>query len=322
MKVAILGCGRAGAQHAEAVAAAGGGVAAVCDNDRDLARSLSLRTRAPVRDLAGLLEDPAVDAVAVCTPPGSHLRLGLQVLAAGRAAVIEKPPALSREGIEGLEAASRKRGQPLAVMFQHRGRLPAEALESEWSPSASAVVEVFRSRPAAHYAERTWRGDPRRSGGGFFAHLAIHYADLACQLLGEPEQVHAIAETGQTPGIDIRATLTARMTSGALLTVHASSLPQARQERLHLLDGTRSLTLTNTYTRYAENGREHTAPAPPTNDLRASVYREVDAAIQTERPVRRFGAAASSGSVSMLEHVIGAMTKASDEWHAPTPAGD
>jgi predicted dehydrogenase len=311
MKVAILGCGRAGAQHAEAVAAADGNVVAVCDNDRGRARSLSLHTHAPVRGLADLLGDPAVDAVAVCTPPDSHLELGLQVLAAGLAAVIEKPPALSREGIEELEAASRKHGQPLAVMFQHRGRLPAEALEGEWSPKTSAVVEVFRSRPPAHYAERTWRGDPRRSGGGFFAHLAIHYTDLACQLLGEPEQVHAIAETGQTPGIDVRATLTARMRRGALLTVHASSLPQARQERLHLLDGTRSLALTDTYTRYVENGCGHTTPAPPTNALRASVYREVNVAIQTERPVHRFGAATSTGSVSMLEQVIGAMTSTS-----------
>jgi predicted dehydrogenase len=311
MKVAILGCGRAGAQHAEAVVAANSCVVAVCDNDQSRARSLSLRTHAPVRDLADLLRDPAVEAVAVCTPPDSHLKLGLQALAAGRAAVIEKPPALSREGIEELEAASRQHGQPLAVMFQHRGRLPAEALKSEWSPSTSAVVEVFRSRPAAHYTERTWRGNPRRSGGGFFAHLAIHYTDLACQLLGEPEQVHVIAETGQTPGIDVRAALTVRMRGGALLTVHASSLPQARQERLHMFDGTRSLTLTDTYTRYVENGCEHTTSAPPTSDLRASVYREVDVAIQTERPVNRFGVAASTGSASMLEHVLSAMTATS-----------
>jgi hypothetical protein len=128
-----------------------------------------------------------------------------------------------------LEAASHKYEQPLAVMFQHRGRLPAEALESEWSPSTSAVVEVFRSRPAAHYAERTWRGNPRHSGGGFFAHLAIHYTDLACQLLGEPEQVHAIAETGQTPGIDVRATLTARMRGGALL--RSTQAPSPRLAR-------------------------------------------------------------------------------------------
>lgn len=302
-----MGCGRAGTRHAAAIAAAGCRVVAVHDVDARAATSLSLSVSAPARSLSELLEDSAIDVVAICTPPDSHATLGLQVLAAGKAVVVEKPPALSREAIADLEAASEKYGQPLAVMFQHRGRIPDEALRRTWSAKASAVVDVFRHRPTVHYTSHAWRADRRRSGGGFFAHLAIHYTDLACQVLGEPEHVQAVVDEGPIPGIDVRAALSVRMVGGALLTIHASSLPKTGQERLYLLDGTRCLMVTNNETRYAENGREIVLPAPPTIDLRVSVYREVCAALRSGRPVRRFRVGTAAGSVGVLEHVIDAM---------------
>lgn len=302
--VAIVGCGRAGAQHAEAIAAAGCRVVALCDTDEERARELSASAGAPARTLPGVLADGAVDVVAVCTPPDSHLALGLRALAAGRAAVIEKPPVLSRADLVALEAAAQRHGRPLAVMLQHRGRLPEAALARPWSARSSAVVEAFRPRPPAHYGGTDWRGDPRRSGGGFFAHLAIHYADLACQLLGTPEQVHAIGEDGERSGIDVRLAIAARMTSGALLTVNASSLPELRGQRLHVVDGGRSLTLTEQSTSYVEDGHECVLTAPSALDLRASVYREVATALRSGRPLRRFAAASSTGIVALLERTL------------------
>lgn len=307
MRVAIVGCGRAGVQHSAAVTSAGGQVVAVCDADPLAARTLSSKAQAPSRELSSLLGDPAVEVVAVCTPPHLHLSLGLRAIAAGKAVVIEKPPALSREGIEELEAASRQYGLPIAVMFQHRGRLPSRSLLSDWSAQTSAVVEVFRHRPAAHYGSGTWRGDLSRSGGGFFAHLAIHYADLACQLLGEPDDVHAVVEAGSNPGVDVRVVLSVRMASGAFLTLHASSLPTAREERLRLFDGSRSLVMDNRMTRYVENGCEVVRPAAPVGDLRAMVYGEVAEALLSGKPVSRFGAGASAGSIALLERVMEAL---------------
>jgi predicted dehydrogenase len=311
MRAAIVGCGRAGAQHAAAVTAAGGRVVVVCDESPAAARTLSASLRVPRCGLGQLLADPAVDVVAVCTPPDSHLGLGLQSLAAGKAVVIEKPPALTRHGVEELEAAARAAGRPLAAMFQHRGRLSEPALASPWTSRASAVVEVFRQRLPERYAERGWRGDPRRSGGGFFAHLAIHYTDLACQLLGDPERIHAVVESGRDPGLDVRVALAARMAGGALLTVHASALPAARQERLCLLDGTRSLTVTNCETRYVEDGRETVEQAPPTTLLRAAVYAEVGAALRTGEPVRCFALGAGAAAVAVVEHVAGVLAEES-----------
>jgi predicted dehydrogenase len=310
MRAAILGCGRAGAQHAAAVTGAGGRVVAVCDEDAAAARALAAGLRVPRSGLTAILDDPAVDVVAVCTPPDSHLELGIKSLAAGKAVVIEKPPALTRKGVEELETAGRLAGRPLAVMLQHRGRLPEVALASPWTAGASAVVEVFRERAPERYAERGWRGDPRRSGGGFFAHLAIHYTDLACQLLGEPEEIHALVEVGRGEGLDVRCGLIARMASGALLSVHASALPKARQERLCVLDGDRSLTISNHETRYVENGRETIEQAEPTPLLRAAVYAEVDASLRSGRPVRRFALGAGAASVALVEHVAGALVEA------------
>jgi predicted dehydrogenase len=308
MRVAIVGCGRAGAQHSAAIAVAGGHVVAVCDVEPRNASNLSSTTHAPTCTMPELLADPTVEVIAICTPPDSHLVLGLQVLGAGKAAVIEKPPALSRKDVDELAAASQKHQRPLAVMFQHRGRLPDEALATAWSASASATVEVFRHRPATHYIQDNWRGDLRCSGGGFFAHLAIHYADLVCQVLGEPENVDAVVAEGQLTGIDVRTAMLIRMASGALLTVNASSLPVAHQERLHIRDGTRTLTITSDETHYAEDGREYKVPAPLTSDLRASVYREVHAALRNDAHVCRFGLGTSAGSILLMEHVTNAMS--------------
>jgi len=300
MRVAIVGCGRAGAQHAAAVSAAGGRVVAVCDVDPRAARRLSSILRVPVRLLPELLGDQAVDAIAVCTTPDSHLAIGLEALAADKATVIEKPPALTREGVEELDAAARAYGRPLAVMLQHRHRLPAQVLAARWSAEANGVVEVYRHRPAAHYARRTWRRDPSRSGGGFFAHLAIHYADLAFQLLGEPETVQAVAEARWDLAVDVRAALSMRMRNGALLTVSASSLPAARLERLSVMDGSRTLTITDRETRYAGEGEEVALDAPPTSQLRASVYRETAASLLSGEEVRRSSVADSAGVVTVL----------------------
>ena len=53
-----------------------------------------------------LLDDPRVDAVVVCTPPLSHVPLGLDILAAGKHLLVEKPLAVvPEEAYKLLQAA-------------------------------------------------------------------------------------------------------------------------------------------------------------------------------------------------------------------------
>lgn len=82
----------------------------VCDLDPDRATRV-LGARKDVRvsaELDSVLDDPEVEAVAVATPPSSHLPIALSCLKAGRHVLMEKPLATSvADGITLVEAAER-----------------------------------------------------------------------------------------------------------------------------------------------------------------------------------------------------------------------
>ena len=42
-------------------------------------------------DYKALLKDPKIDAIVVCTPPGLHCKIGIDVLRAGKDLIMEKP---------------------------------------------------------------------------------------------------------------------------------------------------------------------------------------------------------------------------------------
>jgi predicted dehydrogenase len=84
----------------------------VCD--RDLERALDLvGDQTPVRvtpDIDDLLADPAVEAVAIATPPGTHAGLVERCLEAGRHVLVEKPLADSYEAGARIVEAAGERG--------------------------------------------------------------------------------------------------------------------------------------------------------------------------------------------------------------------
>ncbi len=91
----------------------------VCDIDSDRARSV-VGAQSDTRvsdDLATVLDDPAVEAVAVATPAGTHFELGLQCLEAGKHILVEKPLAPTLEAGRALIRAAEERG--LTVMCDH-----------------------------------------------------------------------------------------------------------------------------------------------------------------------------------------------------------
>jgi len=91
----------------------------VCDADEGAAARLVGR-RSEVRvsaELDKMLADDDVEAVAVVTPPGTHLDIGLRCLRAGQHVLMEKPLATSVEGGELLVATAAELG--LTLMCDH-----------------------------------------------------------------------------------------------------------------------------------------------------------------------------------------------------------
>jgi predicted dehydrogenase len=84
----------------------------VCDADPDRARA-AVGAQSDVAitcDLDDVLADPAVEAVAVITPPATHEELALRCIEAGRSVLVEKPLACSVAAGERMVAAAGRCG--------------------------------------------------------------------------------------------------------------------------------------------------------------------------------------------------------------------
>jgi predicted dehydrogenase len=187
VRVGIVGCGFAGREHhIDAIEAAGGGVAAVHDSDPDALRAAADRAGARAYGtLDELLADPAVEVVAVCSPPGTHREVAVAALESGRDVLIEKPLALSLDDCETILAARERTGRTAAVAFNLRhhpnviaarravadGELGTlDLLEMSWSGSSHEPAGEWGRRPA--------------SGGFTLLERGSHLFDLAAHLSG------------------------------------------------------------------------------------------------------------------------------------------
>ena len=98
IRFGILGCGRIAVRHADLLGKLqidDACLAAVCDTRPERADAFSQRHEVPAyASLADMLERADLDAVAVLTPSGLHAEHAVEVLRAGRHAIVEKPMAL------------------------------------------------------------------------------------------------------------------------------------------------------------------------------------------------------------------------------------
>ncbi|MFJ6675708.1 Gfo/Idh/MocA family protein [Actinosynnema sp. NPDC091369] len=233
---AIVGTGAIAGAHAEAIAALPGRarLVGVVDVQPDRAAEFAARWDVPTYPtVADLLDAQRPDLVHLCTPPGTHLPLALECLAAGASPVVEKPPVLSLAEFDRLRAAEADAGVPVATVFQHRfgsgavrlRRLLAEGVLGR-PLVASAHTLWFRDDD---YFAVPWRGRWDVEGGGPTMGHGIHQFDLLLSVLGPWSSVTAIAERQARPTDteDVSAALV-RFRSGAVATV-VNSLVSPRQ---------------------------------------------------------------------------------------------
>lgn len=168
----------------------GSALVAVMRRDRKKAADYALRHGVPryYDNAADLIADREVDAVYIATPPSSHFPLALQVAAAGKACLVEKPMAMSHVECQRMVEVFAAKAVPLFVAYYRRA-LPRfvkvrELLRAEAVGTLSSV-HIFHYELLA-VGERTegWRFDPEVAGAGLFYDLASHGCDLLDFLLG------------------------------------------------------------------------------------------------------------------------------------------
>jgi predicted dehydrogenase len=304
--VAVIGTGAAAAQHLEALGGASKfQVRVVCEPLAVRGGTLPEWTRAyPVATSLDAAYGADIDVVAVCTPPGTHAELAHRALRSGKAVVVEKPPVLDEAELSELIRERDRAGRPVGVMFQHRFILPPEVRAVAWSERTSACLEVCRPRPRDYFEKAPWRSSPTAAAGGVVPHLASHYLDLACQLLGVPDRMEGLVACDHHPGIDTRVSGAIHFASGVMLALACTTNVEHRTERLVVRDGSVTLEIENGRVRFtAPQGSMEAAPrAKP--DLRRAVYAEVARALRRGElvlPTADVGAA--RGVVRLIEGV-------------------
>ncbi|ADB33344.1 oxidoreductase domain protein [Kribbella flavida DSM 17836] len=232
-RVAIVGTGGIASAHAEALSAAQGttGLArvelvAAVDVDLSRAEAFAKTWSMPVAGttLTDVLAAEPIDLVHICTPPGSHVALAAEALAAGATAVVEKPIAVSLAAVDELLAAETEAPGSVAVISQHRFgsgalRLRGIVEAGAFGRPLIATCHTQWYRDAAYFAV-PWRGSFEVEGGGPTMGHGIHQMDLLLATLGEWSEVTAIAaRTSRETGTEDVSMALVRFESDVLASV-------------------------------------------------------------------------------------------------------
>ncbi|MFX4273072.1 Gfo/Idh/MocA family protein [Propionibacteriaceae bacterium Y1685] len=247
IKVAVLGCGVIGVQHAALLGAhpAYTVVAVIDPKSESTAKAAAAAVErageaghdqqapAAYETLTEALAAGGIDLVSICTPSGRHAAQAEECIRAGVHTVIEKPLDITvprGRALLEVEATHAQPGQVISVISQHRFD-PAHQVtktaidQGRLGSVTSAVASMAWYRTQEYYDGGDWRGTWELDGGGAVMNQAVHTVDLLRWYLGEPVQVSAQAGLLAHERIEVEDVLTATISfaSGALAVLHAST---------------------------------------------------------------------------------------------------
>jgi UDP-N-acetylglucosamine 3-dehydrogenase len=162
---------------------------AICDSNKKRAREIGTKYGVPwYSDVGKFLKVPNLEAVTVCTPTQTHLKVGLQAIEAGKNLLVEKPMAGEERAAEKLVNSSRRAGVKLLVGFIERFNPGVRAVKKMLTQNVVGDIIITSGRRVARWPIRI--GDV-----GVVKDTAIHEIDAMRYLL--EEEVSAVfAQTG------------------------------------------------------------------------------------------------------------------------------
>jgi len=219
----LIGAGRIGHVHGESLAyrIPDANLVAVTDFYEQAAQKCAQKYQIPhaYNDHRAILDDPTIDAVAICSSTETHTQMIIESAEAGKHIFCEKPIALDLDQIDEALAAVEKSGVKLQLGFNRR-------FDSNFSHLQQVVARGEIGTP--HIVRITSR-DPAppsldyvKGSGGIFLDMTIHDFDIARFLIScEVEQVYATGRVlidpaiGEAGDVDT-AVITLHYTNGAI----------------------------------------------------------------------------------------------------------
>ena len=200
---------------------------ALSDADPHKAETVAQRFDVPTTlSPAEILERDDIDALVLATPPAHHEEYTVAALESGKHVLVERPLALSAEGVERALAASQAADRLLVVGLPHRFRPEVTALTSFVAGKELGAPYAVKGSWLIRYSEvkrSTWRQD-RAAGGGALYEIGVPALDLCLWVVGYPEVERLTCHLtfGEHEVADA-ATLVALTTDGITITVEVSN---------------------------------------------------------------------------------------------------
>ena len=200
MRFAVLGAGRIGQVHANALSqVAGAKFVAIADPFAEAARAVQAAHGCDIRTIDQIVASDDIDAVLICTPTDTHADLIERFARAGKAIFCEKPVDLEIDRVRACLDVVQQTGSFLMIGFQRRFEPDFNVIKRAIDDGKIGNVEMITltsrdpSPPPISYIERS---------GGIFRDMTIHDFDVARWLLGEEvETVQAAASVLVDPAI-------------------------------------------------------------------------------------------------------------------------
>jgi predicted dehydrogenase len=209
----------------------------ICDDSEERLEQVARRfpgARA-TSDLAELLDDPELDAVAIATPVPTHAPLALRCLEAGKDVFVEKPLAQSLADADRVVAEARERGRTLMV-----GHL------LEYHPGVERLKELVDGDELGTihyiYGNRLNLGKLRADENALWS-LGAHDVSVVLRLAGEePVECHAFGESYMRAGVEDVVFCYLRFPSGLAAHLHLSWLDPHKERRFTVVGSKRMAT--------------------------------------------------------------------------------
>lgn len=233
MRFAIIGAGVIGAFHATSIGTLGPHtrLALVADEIPERAQKLAqVHGAEHTRSVDDVFTRDDIDAIAVCTPSGTHSALATRALNAGKHVVVEKPIDVTLPAAAAIARAEARGSARATVISQHRfdpaSRLVHRAVhDGQFGRITSGLADIAWWRSQEYYDSGTWRGTWAMDGGGALMNQGIHTIDLLVWMLGEPVEVYARTARLAHQRIEVEDTAVATIAfaGGALGIVHGTT---------------------------------------------------------------------------------------------------
>jgi UDP-N-acetyl-2-amino-2-deoxyglucuronate dehydrogenase len=329
-RIALLGLGMAVTPHVKSLLDLAGRAEVAAAFSPSDARRTAFAAKFPfptVDSLDAILTDGSIGAVAVLTPPNTHLELVEKCAAAGKHVLLEKPLEITLERSEALAEAGRKAGIVIAVCLQQRFRRAAERLsallaEGRLGDLVSCNTRIPLWRPQSYY-DQPGRGVKARDGGGVLITQGIHSLDLMLSLTGPAAEVCGYASTSALHRMESEdlAAFAVKYQSGAIGTIFAATcaFPGA-PETIGLIGtkGAASLGGLGLHAQFHDGSEEHFPEGGAANgagadpmafphDYHLAVWRDFLDAIEHGRSPR-----VSAVEALKVHRLIDAMTRAAE----------